>query len=353
MINGNLYIPTHIYFETYAVRNHGQELKKYGNRALIVTGKHSSRINGSLDDVINTLKANDIQFFLYDDIEENPSIETVMKAREFGIVNNVNFVIGIGGGSPLDASKAIAMMIKNKDKDSSVLYKNIDMDYIPVVAVPTTAGTGSEVTPYSILTIHEQRTKKSISHRIYPVMALVDSRYIKTQSLKGIINTAVDTLAHLIESYLNTNSNELNRIYSREGMRKFALYKDSLITGDFKDKEYDEMMLATILGGMSISHTGTSLPHGLSYMVTYETGEAHGKACGRYLGQYLKMYENNDKNETENVLNLLGFNSSDEFSDYLNKILDLKPLPQEMDEKNWEAIKSNKAKLKNYPFDVQ
>ena len=65
------------------------------------------------------------------------------------------------------------------------------------------------------------------------------------------------------------------------------------------------------------------------------------------------QYENNDKNETENVLNLLGFNSSDEFSYYLNKILDLKPLPQEMDEKNWEAIKSNKAKLKNYPFDVQ
>jgi len=350
MISGNLFIPTEIYCEENCVEKYGGLMGRYGRKALIVTGKHSSRVNGSFYDVTGALEKSGVEYVVYDDIEENPSTETVMKARNFGIDNNVDFVVGVGGGSPLDASKAIAMMIANPGKDADVLYVAEKLDAIPVVAVPTTAGTGSEVTPYSILTIHKMRTKQSISHRIFPVLALLDYRYIKTQSGDGIINTAVDTLAHLVESFLNTNSNECNRLYSKEGMRLFSEYKDALVQGVYSDEDFSRMMYASMLGGMSISHTGSSLPHGLSYMVTYETGEAHGRACGRYLGKYVKMYEEQDKKETEKVMELLGFASTDAFAEYLEGLLKLKELPEGMDEANWNAIKNNKAKLKNYPY---
>lgn len=350
MFKGKLFIPTEVIFEKNAVLNNSGVFKRYGKKALIVTGKHSSRINGSLEDVVAALEKEAVEYVVYDDIEENPSIETVMKARDYGLSEGVDFIVGIGGGSPLDASKAIALMIKNKALGSEVLYTPMALEAIPVIAVPTTAGTGSEVTPYAILTIHEQRTKKSISHRIFPKVALVDSKYLKTQSDKGIINTAVDTLAHLVESYLNTNSNELNRLYSREGMRLFAQYKEDLSNKNFEEVVLEKMMYATVLGGMAISHTATSLPHGLSYMVTYETGEPHGKACGRYLADYLDLYSKNDSAEIENVLGLLGFNTVEGFRTYLEDLLHFEALPEGMDEKNWELLKSNQAKLKNYPF---
>ena len=163
-----LFMPTIVFSEEDCVRNHANELALMGTKAMIVTGKHSSRANGSLNDVEEALKSQNVSYVIFDDIEENPSVETVVKACDMGIKEKVDFIIGIGGGSPLDASKAIALLIANPDKDETVLYENIPLGYIPLACVPTTCGTGSEVTPYSILTLHKQRTKRSISHKISP-----------------------------------------------------------------------------------------------------------------------------------------------------------------------------------------
>lgn len=344
----NLYIPTLIYSEKDCVKNHGKELAVAGNKAFIITGKHSSRVNGSLKDVTDVLDAEGKSYVIFDDIEENPSIETVMKARETGIKEQVDYVIGIGGGSPLDACKAIAMMIANPKEDETVLYESKPLKALPVITVPTTAGTGSEVTPYSILTIHEKKTKKSISHKIYPVMALIDYTYLKTQSQNVLINTAVDALAHLVESYLNTNSNELNRVYSIEGMRLFGEIKDRLKSPD--DEVYAKLSNIAMIAGMAISHTGTSLPHGLSYSVTYELGIPHGKAVGIFLAGYVKLYKNVE--EARKVLGFLGFSCYDKFDKYLLELLGEVAIPEELVKRNAEQIYSNKAKLKNYPFDV-
>ncbi|MBE5939110.1 MAG: iron-containing alcohol dehydrogenase [Lachnospiraceae bacterium] len=352
MSEKKLYMPTKVICGKNCIVNNSAIVAAYGSKALIVTGKHSSKVNGSLKDLEEALKKEGRNYIIFDDIEENPSVETVMKARDYGIENGADYVIGLGGGSPLDASKAIAMMMKNPHKDRDILYKNEECANLPVVAIPTTAGTGSEVTPYAILTIHEERTKRSISHRIFPQLALLDIRYLATQSYNGIVNTCTDTLAHLVESYLNTNADDYNRIYSSAGLSTFGNYKDALKTNEFDDEAYENMMKASMLGGMAIAHTQTSLPHGLSYMVTYETGEAHGRACGRFLGEFVKMYEKEDKETVQTVMNLLGFESTDKFDDYLKDLLKFKPLPEGMYERNWEALKCNKAKLKNYPFSL-
>ena len=138
------YIPTKVYQEIDAVKVHAEELAGYGSYALIVTGKYSARANGALADVEAALDAYGKKHVQYDGIEENPSVETVMKATEFGKRNGVDFVIAIGGGSPMDAAKAIAIMLANPEKDAEYLYESAaHTKALPVVTIPTTCGTGS------------------------------------------------------------------------------------------------------------------------------------------------------------------------------------------------------------------
>ena len=345
-----LYMPTKVYSENNCVKNHGKELASFGKKAMIVTGKHSARKNGSLQDVEDALKQENISYVIYDEIEENPSIETVMNARNIGLQEKIDFVIGIGGGSPLDASKAIALMIANPDETEEVLYEAKELSYLPVVCVPTTCGTGSEVTPYAILTIHKKRTKKSISHKIYPKLALLDAKYLKSMSREGIVNTCVDALAHLIESYLNTNSNELNRVYSREGLRMWAEFKEHLKENNITEDDYMKMLHASMVAGMAISHTGTSLPHGLSYPITYELGVPHGKAVGIFLGGYVENYQ--DPCEVKEVLHILGFENAVSFHTYMRELLGMVEVSEELMKTNVQGLLANPTKLKNYPFAI-
>ena len=265
-------------------------------------------------------------------------------------MNVVDYVIGMRRGSPMDACKATALMITNPDQDEKVLYKKETLPCMPVVAVPTPARTASEVTPYAILTLHAEKTKRSISHHVFPKLALMDSTYLKTQRRSGLVNTAVDTLAHLIESYLNTNSNEFNRIYSERGLQVWAKVKEALRTGDLEDTDYDLLMQASMLGGMAISHTGTSLPHGMSYAITYELGTPHGKAVGIFLAGYVNCYK--DKEEANRILKMLGFTSIEEFVSYLKELLGEVEISKELLDRDIDDLLANRAKLKNYPFEI-
>lgn len=345
-----LYMPTKVYSEQECVKNHAKEIAAFGKKAMIVTGKHSARKNGALQDITDVLEQESIAYVLFDEIEENPSMETVMKARDFGVQEKVDFVIGIGGGSPLDAAKAIAMMIANPTLGEEVLYEALELENLPIICVPTTCGTGSEVTPYAILTIHKQRTKKSISHRIYPNLALLDAKYLKSMSRAGLVNTAVDALAHLIESYLNTNANELNRIYSREGLAMWAEFKERLLKDSLTKEDYAKMLHASMVAGMAITHTGTSLPHGLSYPVTYELGVPHGKAVGMFLGGFVEEYQ--DKEEATKVLSMLGFEKAADFRAYMRALLGVVEVHEELMKENVQGLLANPAKLKNYPFEI-
>lgn len=345
-----LFMPTKVYSEKDCVAKHAGEIAKTGKKAMIVTGRHSSTINGSLEDVTTALNQEGVSYIIFNEIEENPSVETVMKARETGITENVDFIIGIGGGSPLDAAKAIALMIANPEAGEEILYQAESLAYLPVICIPTTCGTGSEVTPYAILTLHKQRTKKSISHRIYPELSLMDPKYLKTAGRNALVNTSVDALAHLIESYLNTNSNALNRIYSEQGLRIWAEFKDALKENRIGDAELEKMLHASMVAGMAITHTGTSLPHGLSYPVTYEMHVPHGKAVGMFLGGYVEQYEG--KEDVEKVLEMLGFSSASDLRTYLRELLGVVEVAQELLEADAEGILANPGKLKNYPFSV-
>lgn len=374
-----LYLPTKVYNEKNCVENHGRELAALGSKALVVTGRHSSRINGSLEDVIRALERENIPYIIFDGIEENPSVESVMQAGSIGHKEHADYVIGVGGGSPMDAAKAVALVIANPAMDKEQFYsKSGGMNRsslnpaLPVAEVPTTAGTGSEVTPYAILTrtvlpeillttmpgLQEKnilphmgkRKKQSISHYIYPALALVDITYLQTVGRDNCIHTAVDTLAHLIESHLNTNSNAYSRIYSEMGLRTWAKLKDALLRYEIGEEERQKLMHACTLGGMAIAHTGTSIPHGLSYAVTCEMGIPHGKAAGIFLPGFLRNYGRQE--EVMKVLNLLDFGGVQTFAEFIRELLGEVAIEEELWESMVEELLDNPVKLKNHPFMV-
>lgn len=225
-----LYMPTKVFFGSGCVSENGAELKALGSRAMIVTGKHSSRINGSLAAVEQALQANGQTYVIFDEIEENPSVETVAVAAGIAVKEQVDFFVAVGGGSPMDASKAISLLAANPsaiDHAEERLYHPEPMQGYPVAAVPTTSGTGSEVTPYAILTRHDLHTKQSIAHKWFADLAFVDAGYVKTSSYENMVSTCVDALAHLIESYLNTNANAYNGYIQRKVFGSGAVQRNT------------------------------------------------------------------------------------------------------------------------------
>ena len=344
------YMPTHIYEEAGCVRNHGKEWTSLGSKAMIVTGHTSAKRNGALADVEETLEANQVSYILFDQVEENPSIETIMQARQIGLDEGVDFVIGIGGGSPMDAAKAIALMIRKPEAGPEYLYTKGDDTAIPVVEVPTTCGTGSESTPYAILTIHAKETKGSISHRIFPAYGLIDAGYLAYAPKQVICNTAVDALGHLIESYINSNATDYSRMLNEKALEVWSR-SIPYLTGarEALPTDYSNLMNASCMAGMSISHTGTSLPHGLSYPVTYTMGMPHGAAIGYFLYGYLKYAPAKAR---DFVLNRAGFKDLDAFGMFYEQVCHPGNVDPAILERSVDVVINNPAKLKNCPYQV-
>ena len=342
------YLPTKIYSERDCVKQHADEWTSLGRKALIVTGRSSAK-NGSLEDVTSSLEERNISYCIYSDIEENPSIETVMKTREFGLKEQVDFVIGIGGGSPMDAAKAVALMIEQKEQGADYLYQKGSDAALPVVEVPTTCGTGSEATSNAVLTIHEKRTKSSLPHRIFPRFALVDGKYLQKAPRSLLVNTSVDALSHFIESYVNANATEYSRMLCTYGMGIWSSCKNILIGAAAGDADYDRLMCASTIAGMSISHTGTALPHALSYYLTYEKGIPHGKAAGYFLPGYLAQA---NPVERRKVLELIGFPDMQYFQSFIQRLIGTMEAEDELVDRAVHGTMAKPEKLKNVPYKV-
>ncbi|MCH5267464.1 MAG: iron-containing alcohol dehydrogenase [Lachnospiraceae bacterium] len=351
-MKSQFYMPTKLYQEWNAVQNHAGELASIGKKALIVTGRNSSKKNGSLEDVRQALTQYGTDYLVYDQIDENPTIDMVMDAAQLGRTQGADFVVGVGGGSPLDAAKAIALMIQNRDTSSEVLYQSIPLRALPVVAVPTTCGTGSEVTPFAILTRDDLQTKQSIPHKIFPELALVDPKYLQTASDEVITNTAIDALGHLIESYFNNNAGEYSRMICMTGVEVWGMCRNVLLGMEPERETYENLMLASSLAGMAIAHTGTSLPHGMSYYLTYHKHIPHGKAVGYFLPGYLELFAEEMDVEVMMFLRSMGFGSPEQFRGFIRECIGKLELSDTEREAMIGEIMASERKLEAVPVAV-
>jgi len=282
-MNLNSFMPVKLMIGAGCVGANGKELAKLGKVCLIVTGKHSAKACGALRDVTGTLEQNGQSWVLFDAIGQNPKLTDCMAAAEKAIKAGADFVLGIGGGSALDAAKCIAVLTANPGLTQAQLYA-FDWPNAPlrIVAVGTTAGTGSEVTKVSVITTPDGR-KKSFHHEaIFPVLALGDPTY--TMSLPPVVtrSTMVDALAHCAESFFSRAANHISRMYAVEGIRLLLPVFRMIAENGCDDLDYDtreKLYCASIYGGLAINVTGTCFPHTMGYLLTESFGIPHGTAC--------------------------------------------------------------------------
>lgn len=353
-----LRLPTKVVDGWFTVTHNATELA-LGKKALLVTGRHSAVASGALDDVLGALKKQKIDYVLFDQTEENPSRETVMRATEVGLKAGADFVIGIGGGSPLDAAKAIALMMKHPDWGMERLYEppcspDNKNEALPLVAIPTTCGTGSEVTGVSVLTRHDLQTKGSIPYKIYPNVALLDPLYLLMADREMIVHTAVDALAHMYESFLHADATDYSRRFVLKGLSYWSRSKGILDKSKEPETEdYRNLLLASMYAGLAIAQTGTALPHAISYELTYHAGIPHGVACGWFLPRYLQLSaEKGFSKEAETLLSAGGFSSLTDFAAFVHTTCGPISVSKELLKQDLKHLSKNTEKLRTAPFPV-
>lgn len=326
-MNFKFHMPVRAYFGPGCVAENSGELASFGKRALIVAGGRSARESGALQDICAALDGQKIGYSIFDKVENNPSLNTVKAGGNEAKRSRADFVIGIGGGSPLDASKAIAVLAVN-DMEAGGLFANIFKNTpLPIIAIPTTAGTGSEVTPYSVLTRDDLQTKASFGNAdTFPRIAFLDPHYTESLPREVTVNTAVDALSHCIEGYISKLSTPVSDILAQEGIRKFGLCLKNLIKDNIRYEDRENLLYASMLGGMVISHTSTTIVHGAGYNLTYFKGIPHGKANGYLLAEYLRYNYEFAKAKIDHIIDLMQLGSIGDFSAAMESLIGKAPV---------------------------
>lgn len=342
------YMPTWIIQGPNCVIEHSHRMKRWGKKALIVTGVTSSKINGSLEDVIAALEKENIRYKLFDGIDEHPSIEDIQEAFNSNEHENIDFIIGLGKGTPIDAAKAIGVLFRNRGITAQEAFNMKNLRSIPIIAIPTTAGTGSEVTPYSIITNQQLRIKKDFGQESFPKVAYLDARYIYTQDFSSILNNAFDAFSHLVEGYLNLNATLISDIIAEKGFALYGSLKQAFLRQRLSTEQIDTLLTTSTMGGMVIAQTGTSLPHALGYVLTYEKGIPHGLATAAMYKGYLTQHK--DSAKLSRMLAILGFASTQGLLDFIDSIIDYRlDLSEEEILTYTKNVLNNQGKLKNHP----
>lgn len=346
-------MPVELLFGTGVIKENTGKFR-LGKKALIVTGKNSARLSGALTDVVFALSEENIEYCLFDKVGSNPDLDTVSSGSEYGRNENVDFVIAIGGGSPMDAAKAISALITNDIEPVELIGRVPENSLMPMIAIPTTSGTGSELTPYSILTVPSMRTKKNFySPTSFPRISFADPSYTYSLPYNITVDTAFDAFSHLLESYLSVRSTALNDSIITEGMKAFAKCMKPLVEGNIDDEIRELLMYASCLAGIAITHTGTTVVHAMGYSLTYFRGYSHGRANAMLMGEYLRFNEQVSKDKIEQVLDILGFEGIDEFDEYFSSGDYKKPLLTEEECKTFTELAMDQGSVRLNPRTVK
>lgn len=269
--------PEKLFYGAGAVRNIGEAVKKYGNRAMIVTGKNSSKKNGSLDRIISVLDSTGIEAFPFAEVESDPSVDIVNKGTDFAKRSGIDVIVALGGGSPLDAAKAIGVMVTNPGTIADYEKKSPEIDGLPVVAVPTTAGTGSEVSRFVVITDTERHLKLLIGgDTMVPKAAILDPELTVTMPASVTGATGMDALTHAIESYISKAAQPLTEVHSLAAIKLISANLIKAIVSPDDLAARSDMLLGQLHAGYAFSNASVALVHSMSRPLGAYFGVPHG-----------------------------------------------------------------------------
>jgi len=322
-------MPTRVIMGNDCILSNSNIFKTLGKNALIVTGTHSAKINGSELDIKIALESEGISYLIFDKVMSNPTISCVYEGASIAKENGIDFIIAIGGGSPMDAAKAIALLAAQDISQENLFSGNYGNKILPMAFVPTTAGTGSEVTQYAILTNDKAQTKTSIAtDLLFPTIAFLDARYMEELSVDTTINTAIDALSHAVEGMLSVRASIITNALATESIRIIGECIPELLKAhesgskDILTSNTRELLLhASFMAGMVIAQTGTTAVHSMGYSLTYFKDIDHGRANGLILGEALVLVEKEQKELITRILKALNYTHTNQLIELLNQLL--------------------------------
>ncbi|MGO9017219.1 MAG: iron-containing alcohol dehydrogenase [Syntrophobacteraceae bacterium] len=255
-----------------------------GNRALIVTGRSPDRAST----LVSQLESKGISVFSFT-VGSEPTLETVQSGAGEARANGCEFIAGFGGGSVIDTGKAIAALLANKGELLDYLEvigkgRPLTEPSLPYIAIPTTAGTGSEVTRNAVLASPEHRVKVSLrSPYMLPRAAVIDPELTRSLPPSVTAATGLDALTQLIEPYVCNSPNPLTDALCREGIRRVSTsLRRAWLDGDDLNARTD-MSLASLFSGMALANAKLGAVHGLAGPLGGVLSAPHGAICARLL----------------------------------------------------------------------
>lgn len=284
MLSFDLYSPVELSFGSGRMAEAGEAVARFGNKALVVLGQDSMRRLGILERLLESLRKADVNYVIFEGVGANPTTEIVDRGATFARGEKVNVVVALGGGSAIDAAKGIAVMATHKGRCWKYLRFNPDpleptKKTLPLVVLPTTSGTGSHITPYSVLTYKAQKVKSPlISPYIHPQVAIYDPQLVLTTPPEVTAYTGFDVFAHALEAYLSDRASVMSDLFAAEAMRLVSTWLTTAFA-DGKDIKAREMMAyADTLAGLSITMAGASLGHAMAHPLGAYFDMPHGQA---------------------------------------------------------------------------
>ncbi len=361
MKNFNFYMPTQIRFGKGRINELKEILPSYGKKCLIVSRPFNGSLKKLYEKINKILEDIGVSTFVYDGIVPNPTIDGVNEGVKIASENNIDFVLGVGGGSVMDSAKLIAFL---KNKDSKINWNEVTKKYnnpfkisekpkdaVPLIAISTTSGSGSHCTQAAVVSDLEKKEKITVFHSgLFPSVAIVDPELMLTVPSKVSSATGFDVFAHAFESYLGNLTSPLTEKMSFEAINLVFEYLPKVINDPENINYRSKMAWADTLAGMCLSNGGADLPHPLGEIIGGICPRiSHGETLAIVYPEFLNYKENISPQkfsliEKETGLEKIGQSLTLKINTLLKEI-------NLYDSFNYSNISSNEMKLiSNHPL---
>ena len=268
--------------------------------------------------LVNKIKAITGEITIYSDISPNPDVSEVDRCSKLITENNIDVIVALGGGSSLDLAKAASIAVENIE-DCISGKRNIPTEHIPIIAVPTTSGTGSEVTCVAVLTNRKTGKKAPlVSESFYPKIALIDPELTYSLPPYMTASTGIDVLCHAVEGYWSKGHQP---ICDALAVYAIKLVFKHLITAyeDGKNIEAREKLAeASVIAGLAFTLPKTTASHACSFPLTSIYHIPHGEACGLTLDYFMVI--NSSDTRTQRLADELGYKTVNDFADDIRQL---------------------------------
>lgn len=287
--------PVKLHFGAGTVAKVGQEAAALGRKALVVTGTGSARRTGLLQRVTDLLEASGVQCVTFEKATPNPLSTTVDEGVALAKAEGCEVVVGVGGGSPVDAAKAIALCAKSGGRITDYqpggrLADTTPTASLPVVAIVTTAGTGTEIDRYLVITNAETQEKPGIGFDCtYPAVGIVDPELMLSVPPDVTADTGLDILYHALEAYVSTGAHPFSDLLAAEAISLVVGNLEAAIAHGQDLTARTNLAWASTLAGWAIDLAGTVAIHGAAHPVSGRLGATHGQSLAALAVAYLRL----------------------------------------------------------------